>query len=228
MSIMRTVHRQEFKYIITYADYFKIVEPIKRFLIHDKHGENDSYQINSIYLDDLYHSGAMDKAFGNEVHKKYRIRYYDDENFKKLELKTKIGNDSTKLSTPITDELYQAIIHQDVDVMEKSFDNQLIRRFTLDMYRNHLIPSCNIIYKREAYHDKSDNVRVTFDHSLEVSEFDHDIPTESIKLMKDSQLILEIKYDQYLPKEVKTIINSISANQIAYSKYFLGYNQINM
>ena len=225
---MRTTRRQEYKYKITYADYFKIVEPIKRFLIHDKHGEDDSYQVNSIYWDDLYHSGAMDKAFGNEVHKKYRIRYYNDMNRKKLELKRKTGNDSVKTSTTINDEVFNAILNEDVDTLEKYFDNQLIRRYTLDFYRNHLTPKCNIIYRREAYRDKNDNVRITFDHSLEVAEFDAGISTESIKLMHDSHLILEVKYEHFIPKEVKTIINSISANQMAYSKYFLGYNQINM
>jgi hypothetical protein len=223
---MRTVRRQEYKYKITYADYFKIVEPIKRLLIHDKHGDTDSYQVSSIYLDDMYFSGAMDKAFGNESHKKYRIRYYDNIERKKLELKLKTGTDSIKLSTDINEQLYHAIIEQDVDILEKHFDDPLIRRFTLDYFRQFLIPRCNIVYQREAYHDESDNIRITFDHSLKVSRFDPDIKAELMKLLHDSHLILEIKYEHYLPKEIKTIINSISANQESYSKYFLGYNQI--
>jgi hypothetical protein len=168
----------------------------------------------------------MDKAFGNESHKKYRIRYYDDSNKKKLELKLKTGSDSTKLSTEINEQVFQAIVDQDMDILEKHFNDPLIRRFALDYYRQYLTPRCNIVYQREAYRDESDNVRITFDHSLKVSRFDPHIDAELIKLLHDSHLILEIKFEHYLPKEIKTIINSIAANQESYSKYFLGYNQI--
>ena len=223
---MKEVRRQEYKYLISYVDYFKIIDAIKVLLIHDQHGNDDAYIVNSIYLDDIYFSGAQDKAFGNELHKKYRIRYYNDKSKKKLELKKKIGNDSTKLSTPLTEEVYQAILHQNVDVLEQHFDNKLIRLFTLDFFKNHLVPKCNIIYKREAYRDETDNFRITFDHSLRISRFDEEIDAESIKLMKDSMLIMEIKYEFFLPKEIKQIVKSITANQISYSKYFTGYEQI--
>ena len=223
---MKEVRRQEYKYLISYVNYFKIVDAIKILLIHDQHGEEDSYEVNSIYLDDIYFSGAQDKAFGNQLHKKYRIRYYTDQSKKKLELKKKIGNDSTKLSTPLTEELYQAIIHQDIDILEKHFDDKLIRQYTLDFLKNHLEPKCNIQYKREAYRDETDNFRITFDHSLRISRFDENIDAESIKLIKDSMLIMEIKYEFFLPKEIKQIIKSISANQISYSKYFTGYEQL--
>lgn len=225
---MKETHRQEHKYLISYVDYFKVIEPLKLLLHHDKHGEKDSYQVNSIYLDDMYHTGAQDKAFGNELHKKYRIRYYDDINEKKLELKKKSGNDSYKTSIKLDDVLYKAIIEQDIDVLEQYFDNPLIRLFTLDILRKNLEPKCNILYKREAYRDETDNLRVTFDHSLEVSLFDTDLDSTNIKLLRDSMLIMEVKYEHFVPKAIKKIINSISANQIAYSKYFLGYNQLDL
>ena len=223
---MKVVHRQEFKYLISYVDYFKVIDSIRLLLVHDKHGDSDAYPVNSIYLDDIYFSGAQDKAFGNETHKKYRIRYYDDKTKMKLELKKKVGNSSSKTSTVINNEVYNAILDGNVDVLEQYFDNKLIRLFTLDFYRNNFEPKCVILYKREAYRDETDNFRITFDQSLEVSRFDPDISGESIKLVKDSMLIMEIKYEHFIPKEVKAILKAISANQIAYSKYFLGYNQI--
>lgn len=225
---MKEIHRQEHKYVISYVDYFKVIDSIKLLLVHDQHGDAESYQVNSIYLDDMYFSGAMDKAFGNELHKKYRIRYYDDKNLKKLEMKKKTGNDSYKTSTILSAELYNAIIEKDVDVLEQHFDNKLIRAFTLDLYLKNLEPKCNIVYKREAYKDETDNFRLTFDHSLEVSRFDPDLEGENIKLIKDSTLIMEIKYEHFIPKAIKEIIHAISANQVAYSKYFLGYNQIDL
>ena len=78
---------------------------------------------------------------------------------------------------------------------------------TLDFLKNHLEPKCNILYKREAYRDETDNFRITFDHSLRISRFDENIDAESIKLIKDSMLIMEIKYEFFLPKEIKQIIS---------------------
>jgi hypothetical protein len=223
---MKQTNRFEYKYQISYLDYFKIIDSLKTLLIHDQHGEEDFYPVTSIYLDDVYFSGAADKAFGNELHKKYRIRYYHDDTIKKLELKEKTGNESVKYSCSINDELYKGILEQDMDVLEKYFDEQLVRKYTLEMLRKNTTPKCNIFYKREALKDETDNLRVTFDHSLGVSRFDDQIDGEYIKLLRDSHLIMEVKYEHFLPKHIKTILNTITLNQIAYSKYFMGYNQI--
>lgn len=225
---MKVTKRLEHKYFISYLDYFKIIDAIKNILIHDKHGENDSYQVTSIYLDDLVFSGASDKAFGNEVHKKYRIRYYDDISKKKLELKHKIGETSTKYSTPIDDALFHAIIDQDLDILHARIDDDLIRRFILDFYKSHLKPTCYIKYKREAYKDELNNLRLTFDHSVTVERFQKVETGMELKVMLDSNLILEIKYERYMPNFVKEILKKISLNQTAYSKYFLGFNSIDL
>lgn len=223
---MKTSIRHEFKYIISYVDYYKIIEPIKGLLVHDQHGDNINYLVNSVYLDDVYHSGAADKAFGNEIHKKYRIRNYNNKNERQLELKEKSGEVSTKYTTSINDKLFKAIINNDTATIADDISDALIRRFYLDMNLNMLSPKCNITYQREAYRDESNNLRITFDHTLETSLFDSEIDSANIKLIKDSMLILEIKYEHYFPKQVSQIFKSISLNQIAYSKYFMGYNQI--
>lgn len=222
---MKTTTRKEYKYLISYQDYIKIEPLIKSFLNHDKHGLESSYPVNSIYLDDIYHSGAMDKAFGNELHRKYRLRYYDDSKVTKFELKEKTGDISTKHSLLINEELKHGILTGDINVIEKYLDEPLIRKFLLSYQLNLLSPVNNIRYSREAYRDDSDNLRVTFDFQLEVSEYDNSV--SYTKLMNDTNLILEVKYEHFLPKQIKTILNQIALNQIAYSKYFLGYNQFN-
>ncbi len=195
-------------------------------LIHDAHGDQPSYPVNSLYLDDLVYSGAADKAFGNEYHKKYRIRYYQDQSQMKLELKEKMGDESTKYSTTISPELYQAIIHHDIDVLEQHFSDSLIRKFTLDSLRFHLQPVCNILYQREAYHDETDNLRITFDQSLEVQPFCEEKLAGSGSLIYPTHMILEVKYEHYIPKSVKQVLRRIALNQISVSKYFLGYTHI--
>lgn len=223
---MKTTKRFEYKYLISYVDYFKVIDSLKFLLNHDKHGDDSSYPVYSVYLDDLFFNGAADKAFGNEKHKKYRIRHYNDSSKKKLELKLKSDFETEKISTSINSEVYNAIIEKDLDVLEKYFDDDLIRRFTLDLLKNYLSPICIIKYDREAYKDDSSNLRITFDHSLYVSRFDHGFEEMDLKLLSSSMLILEIKFELFLPSHIKEIFNKINLNLIAYSKYFMGYNSL--
>lgn len=223
---MKTTRRLEYKYKISYKEYLQLKPLLENLLVHDKHGIEDSYPITSIYLDDVYHSGAMDKAFGNEHHKKYRIRYYHDHNNMKLELKEKVGHDSVKSSVTISRTVYDAILQHDLDILEQHFEDPLIRRYALDMCRYHYRPQATIYYEREAYKDPSDNCRVTFDHRLQVSPFLPEDSLEYLHLMRSTDLILEVKYEHYLPKEVQVVLRRHKLHQISVSKYFLGYEQI--
>ncbi|MBU1020894.1 MAG: polyphosphate polymerase domain-containing protein [Firmicutes bacterium] len=226
---MKTTKRFEFKYIISYVDYFKIIDSLKFLLIHDQHGEKDAYNVTSIYLDDLVFSGASDKAFGNDNHKKYRIRHYNNFSNKNLELKYKSSFETVKYSTTIDEVLYQAIIEGDLNILNQHFENDLVRRFTLDFMLHHLSPTVVIEYQREAYRDEFNNLRITFDHSLFANHFESSKITEmDLKLLESSFLILEIKYESFFPDSIKEIFKKIGLNQIAYSKYFMGYNSLGL
>jgi len=222
---MKKTRRKEMKYLISYMDYVKIKPMLQEFLVHDQHGPEDGYPVHSIYMDDLVFSGASDKAFGNEYHKKYRIRYYHDVNKKKLEIKEKSGEDAIKTSTVLTDQMFQAIVDHDLDVLHEYMDDEVIRRFVLDHKLKHLLPKVIMSYQREAYKDPSDNLRITFDHTLCGEMYDENLWSSDFKLLSDHLLILEIKYEHYLPKQMKTILNQIQLNQVAYSKYFYGYQR---
>lgn len=222
---MKTTKRHEYKYLISYADYFFIKEKIKALLDHDKHGNMDDYPVHSVYLDDLVHSGASDKAFGNEIHKKYRIRYYHEQENFKLERKYKIGEVSEKTSSLISKEVFQAILNQDTHVLYDYISDPLIASFILDTSRNPLSPTMFIKYQREAYKDQTDNLRITFDHSLETDLFSSTENTNYLlPVLPSNQLILEVKYEHFLPKEVKTILRQIPMTHVAYSKYFMAFN----
>lgn len=219
--------RCEYKYIISYKTYVQLRPLLELFLIHDKHGEKEDYPVNSIYFDDIYQSGAMDKAFGNETHRKYRVRYYETQDTMKLELKEKIGDISTKYSSYISKDILEALRSNDLDMLEPYMDDEIIRRFMLTSQLQHLEPVLNIQYYREAYKDRSDNLRITFDKYLSSSPIDEYEDEDYIKLMSDAYMLLEVKFEHYLPKEIKTILRKFNLNQIAYSKYFMGYNQFN-
>ncbi len=222
---MNTTKRYEHKYIISYMDYIKLIEPLKQVLQLDNNAIEGNYKVNSIYLDDIYNSAAQDKAFGNMLHSKYRLRFYNDEQVLKLELKQKQGDETTKYATVLTKELSDAILSQNIDVLYNSIDEPLIRRFILDYNRKLLTPKLVIKYIREAYTDGTDNFRLTFDHELENTYHDDGNIGAYMKVMDDASMILEVKYTHYIPKPVQAILNTIKLNKISYSKYFMGFQQ---
>ena len=67
------------------------------------------------------------------------------------------------------------------------------------------------------------NVRITFDKNLRAGlDFDilnPDIPT--VRAMQEGVLVMEVKYDDFLPKYIKTLIQPAAANHMAVSKYIL-------
>jgi hypothetical protein len=204
-------------------DYLELKPLLESMLIHDRHGEKDSYEVHSIYLDDIHFNGAQDKAFGNEYHKKYRLRYYND-GAMKLECKEKTGYDSTKTSIPVSMSLANAIIEGDLDVLHEHFNNALIRRFTVDFLKNHYAPKLVVSYQREAYKDANDQVRITFDHSLCGEIFFTKESKAFSPILSDTKMILEVKYEHFLPKELKAILDRRKLTVFAYSKYYYGYN----
>lgn len=223
---MKITKRLEFKYRISYKDYHMIKPVLETLLQSDQHSKTNAYPITSIYLDDIYHSGAMDKAFGNQYHKKYRLRHYRDESNIKLECKEKVGNETTKMSSTVSPDLAEAIQEINLDVLEQHFDDQLIRRFTLDAMRYHYEPRATILYEREAFVDPSENLRVTFDHRIQAAPAVTKEDRIFIDLMQASHLILEVKYEHFLPKEIKQLLSYYKLTQLSVSKYFLGYQQI--
>ena len=142
-----------------------------------------------------------------------------------MEIKEKSGDDSVKSSTIISEDLYKAIMDHDMDVLHKHMDDEVIRRYVLDYKLRHLLPTVMMSYQREAYKDQSDNLRVTFDHTLCGEMYDEGLVSSDFKLLSDHLLVLEVKYEHYLPKSVKAILNQITLDHVAYSKYFYGYQR---
>lgn len=77
-------------------------------------------------------------------------------------------------------------------------------------------------YTREAYIFNAGNVRITIDRNIKsglysTSIFDPELPT--LGLINDNPIILEIKYDNFLPDIIRDLIQTNMRRQTAVSKY---------
>jgi SPX domain protein involved in polyphosphate accumulation len=221
---MRVI-RHELKCYINRKDYAKLSSFLKASMIEDKHNTKEGgYFIRSLYFDDHCDKAFYEKMAGIEKRKKFRLRIYGMNDQKvKFEIKNKWNNNILKETALISRADAKKVIGGDNEVLLKynnSILNKIFYTFTNNIYR----PVVMVDYTREAYVLPFNNIRITFDrflskNSVEFDLFDRNLPTWPSTDRK--KIIMEVKYNHFLPGWIKKMIRSISFNRCAISKYCL-------
>ncbi len=195
--------RHELKYKIDRLQFDVLRKNLATVLKPDPNmGTADRYHIRSLYFDDFRNSAFWEKQAGTYKREKYRIRIYNrSDAFIKFERKTKIHNYILKDSVRITREEAERIIAGDIGFLADS-KHKLLRDFYRKSRCNLMKPVAVVEYDRVAYVHPVGNVRITFDTGLRmglaaISFFDPNVCTMSI--VKESDVVLEVKYDDVLP-----------------------------
>lgn len=79
-------------------------------------------------------------------------------------------------------------------------------------------------YEREAYIYLYGNVRITFDSKVQSSLRNTDMFNKRLPMvdvLEPTEVILEVKFDKYLPTVIKMLIQGVNTKHEAYSKYQL-------
>ena len=217
--------RHEHKFFISEAGYLQLRSLLGSVLKRDSHSDQSGeYFIRSLYFDDAYDNAYYTKIDGVEKRDKYRIRIYncsDQAIF--LEKKHKEGEYIMKSSARITRRLCDQLIAGRPDGLANS-DNQLLQEMFREMRVNKLHPVVIVDYAREAYLHPIENVRITFDKRLHSGMLSKDIfnpNLNGISPLEPGQVILEVKYDRYLPDYIRSLLSAIPADHCAISKYTL-------
>ncbi len=217
--------RHELKYYINFFEYHKLRLRLNKVLEYDKYSDaNGNYHIRSLYFDDINNSALFQKQSGTLKRKKYRIRIYNlKDSVIKLERKNRIGQFINKESVTISREEYNKIICNDIDFLYES-KKPLLVQFYFEMKHNLLRQDVIVDYTREAYVSDLSNIRITFDKDLRTGLtntdlFNKDAP--SIKALDEPWMILEVKYNNFLPDYIKKILQLRSAQRYAISKFVI-------
>ena len=217
--------RHELKFYINPGDYLILRGLLDKVLRRDVHGDaNNNYSIRSLYFDDAYNAAYLQKLDGVEVRDKYRIRIYkcsDKEIF--LERKRKQGELIQKSSVRITRRLCDQIISGDPTGMERA-ENELVQDMYRQMRTRLMRPVVIVDYVREAYCHPVENVRITFDKQLRTGLFSRDLfnpDLPTVSPLDGQEMILEVKYDRFLPQYIRDILENVPGNRCAISKYVL-------
>jgi|TARA_B100001971_G_scaffold213463_1_gene246891 hypothetical protein len=221
------VQRRELKYYISYQEYVILSNLFKKFLKIDKYTKQgqDGYFIRSLYFDTLDNKEFEEKMTGIKKRTKYRMRIYDiDDNKVKFETKRKSDDVIIKETAIIDRKDAIEIQNMNYEVMLKYNDkvlNNAYKQFKMTNY----YPVVLVDYLRRAFVYDINNIRIVFDKFLKTSTLHLDIFSKtdfSTQKMKDGLVIMEIKYDKYIPKWLKRLIQIPAAERSAISKYCIG------
>ena len=221
-------YRHEIKYRINGGTYHILRQRMKAVMKPDVHAGDGSglYRVTSLYFDDVFRTAYRDKLNGVMLRKKYRIRVYDlSPEVINLEEKVKHNNVGFKKSVPLTGEQYEKILAGDRSFLGgDGYTDTAGGDFYVSDRAAALCPAVIVDYIREPYICEAGNVRVTFDMKISACVnstdlFDPDCVFSTV--MPDNDIILEVKYDRFIPHHILQLLTGVSAMQESVSKFVL-------
>ena len=214
-------YRHEVKHIITPGDAAAIRANLTAVATLDPHAtENGSYCIRSLYFDDPLDTALHEKLDGVNERRKFRIRHYNDDlSYIMLECKMKRDGVGCKPQARLTLEETEKIIRGDIDWMPTSGRPLLVALYA-DMKTRRLQPKTVVQYKRVPFIYAPGNVRVTIDWDIRTGPPGDFLKPDGLTLpVEDNVILLEVKWDEYLPGVIRKAAALKSREPTAFSKY---------
>ena len=214
-------YRHEWKHEISVSDMIALRQRMRAIAKSDTHALDGKYEIRSLYFDNLADKALREKIDGVNCREKFRIRYYNDDlSFIRLEKKSKWNGLGNKQSTTLSADEAQAIVDGDLDWMMDS-ERPLLQELYTKMTLQGLGPKTIVDYTREPFVYAPGNVRVTLDYNIRTGLGCTDFlnPNAITIPAGDAPIILEVKWDEYLPSVIRDAVQLNGRRTTAFSKY---------
>ena len=219
--------RHEFKYLISAADARLLKLRLKHIMEPDPHaGSTGRYTIRSLYFDDLAHSAFYEKVDGIDFRSKYRLRIYNYTlDTIKLEKKEKLGNLTRKTAQSVTKD--QAKLLTRSPRPDFPGEDGLLEELSVKIRSEGIRPMVLVDYDRTPFVCRDGNTRITLDENLRTRPFCTNLvasPAAMIPVLEKGQVILEVKFDDFLPGYLADALRDIPKANMAISKFALCMN----
>ena len=218
---MELRYRQEWQHEISYADLLAIRQRLRAVAESDPHAAGGRYLIRSLYFDNLDDKALREKIDGVNLREKFRIRYYNgDTSVIHLEKKSRRAGLGTKFSAALSREEAQRIVDGDPDWMMDS-GRPLVQELYCKMRWQGLRPKVIVEYTREPFIYRPGNVRVTFDYDIRTGLSCTDFLNPDCVTIPagDAPILLEVKWDAFLPNIIRDAVQTPGRHAEAFSKY---------
>ena len=242
IQFMGIQYRHEIKHEITRSDMIAIRQGLRAVALQDPHTVDGKYYIRSLYFDNLDDKALREKIDGVNRREKFRIRYYNhDPSLIHLEKKSKLNGLGTKFSCVLSKEEAAKIAAGDIDWIPEEMKRDsretglsgrpLLAELYCKMRYQGLRAQTIVDYTREPYIYGPGNVRVTFDYDIRTGLRNTDFlnpdcptipavqPRTDREMSGGTGIILEVKWDAFLPDIIRDIVQIHGRREGAFSKY---------
>lgn len=213
--------RHELKHQINLCDAIALSKNLGKLMEHDINGDGNGYYfVKSLYFDNYQDKVLREKISGVSYREKFRIRIYNNDlSYIKLEKKSKLNSLCAKESSLLTKEECMNLINNDYEFLRETSNNLKLELYS-KMVSQVLRPKTIVEYVRQAYVYSPGNTRITLDSEIRGSDhvnkfLDSEFPLPRI----GDQIILEVKYDEYLPEHIRKAIRVSDRKNSSFSKY---------
>lgn len=218
------VYRSEIKYIISRTEYETLRVLLRSVLTPDAYmASPDGYRIRSLYFDSATDTDYWEKLDGVQNRKKIRLRIYDPNTQSvKLEIKNRFGNNNLKQTLPISRKDAESLIAGDYDVLA-NYHTPVANRAWQIMRPQLYTPRTIVEYDREAYTYPQFDIRITFDKNVRAASSDRLFEENPalISVFEEPTIILEVKFNEFLPKFISDMLACCKGSMTSVSKYCL-------
>lgn len=214
-------YRHELKHEINPLDFLVLRQRLRAVMAPDPHAADGKYLIRSLYFDTPSDKALREKLNGVSRREKFRIRYYNgDISVIHLEKKSKISGLGNKQSAALSIAEAAALLRGDLSWMLDS-GRPLARELYGKMRAEQLRPRTVVDYTREPFVFGPGNVRVTLDYDIRIGVSCSDfLKPDCVTIPAgDAPMILEVKWDDFLPDIIRDAVQIPGRRSSAFSKY---------
>ena len=214
-------YRHEWKHVLNTGDLLILRQRLRAVMESDPHAIDGKYYIRSLYFDNPDDKALREKIDGVNMREKFRIRLYNcDSSVIHLEKKSKRNGLGTKYSAVLTAEQAQKIVDGDIDWMLRS-DHPLIQELYCKMRYQGRRPKTILDYTREPFIFRPGNVRVTLDYDIRTGLGCTDFlnPDAVTIPAGDAPILVEVKWDEFLPSIIRDLVSIPDRRVGSFSKY---------
>lgn len=221
---MKDGFRHEYKFLISKSSAELLKHRLPGIMARDPHaGPDGRYTIRSLYFDDPNFAAYEEKMSGVSDRVKYRIRYYNyDTSVIRLEKKEK-HRDLTKKTG-------QTISLTEADALQSGqwggmFRSQgaLLEELRYQVAAG-LRPAILVDYDRTPFVCNAGQTRITLDENIRTKPYCPELTASEkamVPVLEADQVVLEVKFNDFLPGYLADALLDIPKVSMAISKYVL-------
>ncbi len=215
-------YRHEWKHLINAADCVELRSRLRAVMRPDPHaGPDGKYQIRSLYFDNLRDKALREKLDGVNSREKFRLRYYDgDTSLIHLEKKSKENGLCRKESALISPQQARDLLAGNLDWMRRRAHPLVFELYQKTLSQG-IRPRAIVDYTREPFVFSPGNVRVTLDSRIRTGLGCTGFLDPGCVTIPAGQpaIVLEVKWDEFLPDIVRDAVQLRGRLASAFSKY---------